>query len=139
MILYCLPGKDWALWISYPGLHPGLLPLRSVASSRRTVSRGRLANRRRRRRRYRPQPTVTGRDVARNVSTAGIAQTQKCRDVARNVSTVQDPPRTTKKESTSMRLTPESGGYLLSRNSVPSAIASLTSLFGMGRGGTSLP
>ena len=45
----------------------------------------------------------------------------------------------TKKESTSMRLTPESGGYLLSRNSVPSAIASLTSLFGMGRGGTSLP
>ena len=44
-----------------------------------------------------------------------------------------------KKESTSMRLTPESGGYLLSRNSVPSAIASLTSLFGMGRGGTSLP
>jgi len=38
-----------------------------------------------------------------------------------------------------MRLTPESGGYLLSRNSVPSAIASLTSLFGMGRGGTSLP
>jgi len=28
MILYCLPGKDWALWISYPGLCPGLLPLR---------------------------------------------------------------------------------------------------------------
>ena len=121
MILYCLPGKDWALWISYPGLHPGLLPLRSVASSRRTVSRWRLANRRRLRRRYRPQPTVTGRDVARNVST------------------VQDPPRTTKKGPTSMRLDPESGGYLLSRNSVPSAIASLTSLFGMGRGGTSLP
>ena len=47
--------------------------------------------------------------------------------------------RAQKKESTSMRLTPESGGYLLSRNSVPSAIASLTSLFGMGRGGTSLP
>ena len=47
--------------------------------------------------------------------------------------------QTQKKESTSMRLTPESGGYLLSRNSVPSAIASLTSLFGMGRGGTSLP
>ena len=44
-----------------------------------------------------------------------------------------------KKEPTSLRLTPESGGYLLSRNSVPSAIASLTSLFGMGRGGTSLP
>ena len=117
---YCLPGKDWALWISYPGLHPGLLPLRSVASSRRTVSRWRLANRRRSRGRYRPQPTVTGRDVARNVSTAAIAQNKK-------------------KESTSMRLTPESGGYLLSRNSVPSAIASLTSLFGMGRGGTSLP
>ena len=47
--------------------------------------------------------------------------------------------QTQKKGSTSMRLTPESGGYLLSRNSVPSAIASLTSLFGMGRGGTSLP
>ena len=47
--------------------------------------------------------------------------------------------RAQKKESTSLRLTPESGGYLLSRNSVPSAIASLTSLFGMGRGGTSLP
>ena len=47
--------------------------------------------------------------------------------------------RAQKKESISMRLTPESGGYLLSRNSVPSAIASLTSLFGMGRGGTSLP
>ena len=122
MILYCLPGKDWALWISYPGLHPGLLPLRSVASSRRTVSRWRLANRRRRRRRYRPQPTVTGRDVARNVSTEIATQTQ-----------------TQKKEPTSLRLTPESGGYLLSRNSVPSAIASLTSLFGMGRGGTSLP
>ena len=47
--------------------------------------------------------------------------------------------RAQKKESISLRLTPESGGYLLSRNSVPSAIASLTSLFGMGRGGTSLP
>ena len=47
--------------------------------------------------------------------------------------------RAQKKEPTSLRLTPESGGYLLSRNSVPSAIASLTSLFGMGRGGTSLP
>ena len=91
-----------------------------VASSRRTVSRWRLANRRRRRRRYRPQPTVTGRDVVRNVSTS-IA------------------PHKQKKGPTSMRLDPESGGYLLSRNSVPSAIASLTSLFGMGRGGTSLP
>ena len=137
-ILYCLPGKDWALWISYPGLHPGLLPLRSVASSRRTVSRWRLANRRRRRRRYRPQPTVTGRDGARNVSTEIATQTQKCRDVARNVSTAGI-AQTQKKEPTSLRLTPESGGYLLSRNSVPSAIASLTSLFGMGRGGTSLP
>ena len=77
IVLYCLPGKDWALWISYPGLHPGLLPLRSVASSRRTVSQWQLANRRRRRRRYRPQPTVTGRDVARNVSTAAIAQNKK--------------------------------------------------------------
>ena len=49
-------------------------------------------------------------------------------------------PRINKKKGpTSMRLDPESGGYLLSRNSVPSAIASLTSLFGMGRGGTSLP
>ena len=81
-----------------------------------------VANRRRRRRRYRPQPTVTGRDVARNVSTEIATQTQ-----------------TQKKGPTSMRLDPESGGYLLSRNSVPSAIASLTSLFGMGRGGTSLP
>ena len=63
---------------------------------------------------------VTGRYVARNVSTA-IA------------------PHKQKKGPTSMRLDPESGGYLLSRNSVPSAIASLTSLFGMGRGGTSLP
>ena len=60
------------------------------------------------------------------------------RDVARNVSTAIAPHKQ-KKEPTSLRLTPESGGYLLSRNSVPSAIASLTSLFGMGRGGTSLP
>ena len=60
-----------------PGLHPGLLTLRYMASSRRTVSRWRLANRRRRRRRYRPQPTVTGGDVARNVSTEIAAKTQK--------------------------------------------------------------
>ena len=121
-VLFCIAfqAKRECCGSHTPGLHPGLLPLRSVASSRRTVSRWRLANRRRRRRRYRPQPTATGRDVARNVSTA-IA------------------PHKQKKGPTSMRLDPESGGYLLSRNSVPSAIASLTSLFGMGRGGTSLP
>ena len=49
------------------------------------------------------------------------------------------PQKHTKKGSNLNELDPESGGYLLSRNSVPSAIASLTSLFGMGRGGTSLP
>ena len=73
MILYCLPGKDWALWISYPGLRPGLLPLRSVASSRRTVSRWRLANRRRRRRRYRPQPTAMAVETLRATSLPEIA------------------------------------------------------------------
>ena len=128
MILYCLPGKAWACRFHprdcVPGYHRSALwrlpdalsPQQSYSNDERWL----LANRRRSRRRYRPQPTVTGRDVARNVSTA-IA------------------PHKQKKGPTSMRLDPESGGYLLSRNSVPSAIASLTSLFGMGRGGTSLP
>ena len=36
-----------------------------------------------------------------------------------------------------LRLLIKGGGYLLSRIAVPSAQVSLTSLFGMGRGGTS--
>ena len=43
MILYCLPGKAWVLGLSYPwtsslnpGLHPGLVTLRYMASSRRS-------------------------------------------------------------------------------------------------------
>ena len=64
---------------------------------------------------------------------------RSCRSPAAGFCARTRTSRHKKKESTSMRLTPESGGYLLSRNSVPSAIASLTSLFGMGRGGTSLP
>ena len=43
IVLYCLPGKVWALGFSYPGtsshtprLRPGLLSLRFMASSRRS-------------------------------------------------------------------------------------------------------
>ena len=156
--MYCLPGKAWALGLSYPGtssLTHGTssrvtyAPL--VASSRRscqtTVVLFNTETQRLQRFSSRGSPCLlwlypgtSSQDTHASVAGGDTPSL----DGRNRLSPGGQLPafargRAQKKESTSMRLTPESGGYLLSRNSVPSAIASLTSLFGMGRGGTSLP
>ena len=113
-------------WVSHtPGLHPGLLTLRSWRLPDTPVAEGDT-----------PSPDDPHRLSSAERKTVGG---RSCQSPAAGFCARTRSVQTQKKESTSMRLTPESGGYLLSRNSVPSAIASLTSLFGMGRGGTSLP
>ena len=149
--MYCLPGKAWALGLSYPGTSSRVTYAPLVASSRRSCQTAAVHSNTesQRNRRFFSQgslclcgytlgllprtPTLLSPEVTHRPWTAatGCRPEGNCRILRADAHK--------KKESTSMRLTPESGGYLLSRNSVPSAIASLTSLFGMGRGGTSLP
>ena len=76
----------------------------------------------------------------RKNSEKNLRHLRNLRDPKKQSAREKENPRENKKASEifrNLRLLIKEGGYLLSRIAVPSAQVSLTSLFGMGRGGTS--